>query len=100
MPKRCAAAVEQQPLPPAVPVSLPSEVADFTPECVVDGRRCIARTWGGGLGGQCKSLAVSGSRHCRAHLKASAHGDVTGEIPPPKLKDFVRAARARRASSA
>ena len=94
-----AAAVAAAP-PPPPPAAVPlvaaedlGESADFTPTSILDGSRCLARTWGGGGGGQCALRPVPGGQHCRRHSVSNAHGDVNTPIPPSKLRDFQRARR-------
>lgn len=63
----------------------------FTPK-VVNPACCQARTWAGGVGGQCRGRKVGASSFCRAHgdEKWMAHGHVCGTIPPLKLTKFLR----------
>ena len=66
---------------------------DFTPASI-DPKKCYARTWGYGCGGQCKNRPVDGRTLCVSHLSQShreglSHGQVTGEIPLKKLQEFV-----------
>ena len=65
----------------------------FTP-MVVDGSRCLARTWGDGCGAQCARKPELGMDLCKGHAgkvgKSGWHGKVTGEIPEDKLKQFER----------
>lgn len=66
----------------------------FTPAEVV-GSKCLARTWGGGRGGQCHRLPKGGQGMCEFHLKCdqwAKHGRVDGPIPEAKLQEFQRAA--------
>ena len=77
---------------PAAAPCQDDEPFPFTPECVLDGVRCIARVWGNGAGGQCTKSALRDG-HCRLHLQACSHGDVNGPIPVKKLKEFQRAAK-------
>ena len=63
--------------------------AAFTPPVAQD--RCKARTWNNGKGGQCSSFPMPEGRYCKRHRGALAHGDVEGEIPPEKLRQFMRA---------
>ena len=61
----------------------------FTPTDIVVGR-CMARTWFGGKGGQCKSKCVGDSDFCRSHGGGRlAHGRVDGDIPDSKYREFV-----------
>ena len=92
-PARVVACRAAPPLPPPQPQAALAEAAQqvaerpFTPECVNDGSRCLARTWGGGKGGQCKSKPIQDGL-CKTHLHSHAHGLVTGDIPPAKLRQF------------
>eukprot|EP00929_Paragymnodinium_shiwhaense_P122426 TRINITY_DN95134_c0_g1_i1.p1 TRINITY_DN95134_c0_g1~~TRINITY_DN95134_c0_g1_i1.p1 ORF type:complete len:348 (-),score=49.93 TRINITY_DN95134_c0_g1_i1:227-1138(-) len=69
---------------------------EFTPS-PIDVLGCLARTWNGGAGGQCKRRRCAGSEFCTVHAKQNlyeVHGRVDGPIPPAKLKDFQRAKQA------
>ncbi len=70
----------------------------FTPP-LVDASRCLARTWGAGQGGQCVRRHLAGGRLCAMHAAKQGGGqwlgEVTGEIPGPKLSEFQRVARRR-----
>ena len=76
-------------LPPPVvaPLSHPWLPGEFTPVCVNDEKRCQARTWGGGKGGQCRRAAVRDGL-CKIHLQSNAHGRVTEAPPLEKLRAF------------
>ena len=52
--------------------------------------RCRARTWNAGQGDQCGNVPVAGTRYCNRHAATRAHGDVEGETPPPKLREFLK----------
>ena len=70
----------------------------FTPRNINMGK-CMARTWGGGLGGQCNNNPVAGSDLCKVHGKSHglAHGRVDGDIPPDKFTKFLNeGARSRK----
>jgi hypothetical protein len=74
-----------------------SSLTPFTPR-VIDTKRCMARTWGGGLGAQCSTRlrADTGKNDlCHLHARHIAHGRVDGPVPPVKLEEFRRAARRR-----
>lgn len=79
---------------PAAPSSLDAE--HFTPTCITDGTRCLARVWNEGQGGQCACPPDNGSdvdvrRRHRAPAQQS-RGLVTGPIPQGKLDAFRRPA--------
>ena len=77
------------------PISEPPHMADwasFTPACVLDGSRCIARLWAGGTGEQCSMAPLRGRWVCRRHAPNSPHGYVNEEIPPEKMEEFMLAA--------
>ena len=85
---------------PSAPPPPPADVEPhniFTPVCVTDGSRCLARTWNAGRGGQCAAAPErdSEAQVCARHrLPAQqAHGLVTGAIPPVKLAAFRKSAR-------
>ena len=63
----------------------------FTPD-VIESGKCLARTFNGGLGGQCTKLALVGSEFCRQHegRGCQVHGFVKGPIPRGKLQHFLR----------
>lgn len=63
--------------------------ARFTPADIrSDG--CMARTWFGGRGGQCHSVAVAGD-FCKLHATQwKKHGRVDGPIALAKLREFLR----------
>ena len=74
---------------------------EFTPQHINE-KRCLARTWDDGHGGQCTRFALNdNSKLCSAHKAESdrpgglTHGLVTGAIPERKLAEFesVRASR-------
>lgn len=70
---------------------------NFTPR-VLNAHRCYARTWNGGMGGQCGKKKVPGSDFCEAHQDEeswSAFGRVDGPIPEKKLREFEREAKKR-----
>ena len=50
VPAAALAAVVAAPADPGAAAGLEARFAQFTPVCVVDGSRCLARTWGGGAG--------------------------------------------------
>ena len=57
----------------------------------------MARLWGGGAGGQCKSSRRDDSDYCGKHVdeKSRSHGRIDGEIPENKrhkMKDASGAA--------
>ncbi len=64
----------------------------FDPD-VVDERRCMARVFAGGRGGQCPNPPLRGDEFCRGHGREGkrAHGIVGGDVPAAKLGDFLRA---------
>jgi len=66
----------------------------FTP-AEVDYKRCLGRTWNNGAGGQCSSRKVVAEGLCASCQKRLPHGKVTGEIPEPKLGEFLRHATRR-----
>mmetsp|Transcript_43329 Transcript_43329/g.114041 ORF Transcript_43329/g.114041 Transcript_43329/m.114041 type:complete len:386 (-) Transcript_43329:194-1351(-) len=58
-------------------------------------RRCMARTWSGGWGGQCAKRCCPGHDFCVAHARDGkgswrVHGRWGGPIPEAKFKEFVR----------
>ena len=59
----------------------------FTPS-VIDPAKCLARTFSGGAGGQCKRKPQAGEAIC-GNCKKLAHGRVDGPIPDVKLQIFV-----------
>ena len=67
----------------------------FTPR-IVDESKCLARIWAGGRGGQC-SHAPTDRQFCKRHAQQQNqkgwHGTVQGEIPEPKLREFLKRAR-------
>ena len=73
---------------------------EFTPK-EVDRRRCMARTWLGGRGGQCQSAPGlgRGGRYCKVHGAKEGKdgwlGAVDGAIPEKKLGEFIRARKKR-----
>ena len=79
------------------PQTASDEWAAFTP-AELDASRCMARTWAGGRGGQCKSRPGQGGRFCTVHGRQSDeharggsggwHGAVDGPVPPRKLVEF------------
>ena len=91
-------AVEALPAPPQSDPAAQWRV--FTP-AVVDPAKCMARTWGGGNGGQCRTRAPHGSQYCKTHAamheafsrdgSGGWHGAVDGPIPARKLAEFQRA---------
>ena len=75
----------------------------FTPR-EVDVTRCMARTWGEGVGGQCNARPVQSceglcKRHSGQQTGPGWHGRVDGPIPEAKLREF-RKASARKAARA
>ena len=62
---------------------------EFIPECENNGVRCLARTWGCGVGGQCTDGAVKGQFLCKKHSTKNTHGFVNGPIPEDKLQDLA-----------
>ena len=77
----------------------------FTPN-TIDQTKCLARTWGSGVGAQCRSVLARGCDvFCKKHFTQQGtkgwHGRVDGAIPEAKLKEFQGVARrASRAVSA
>ena len=71
---------------------------EFTPK-EVDGKKCMARTWFGGQGGQCRSGPAGSGRYCKAHgAKAGTDawlGAVDWPIPERKLGEFMKARKKR-----
>ena len=63
----------------------------FTPT-VIDPAKCLARTFNGGAGGQCKRKPQAGEAIC-GNCKKLAHGRVDGPIPDGKLQIFLRSSR-------
>ena len=61
----------------------------FTPECVLNGSRCLARMWGDGTGAQCKRRPLARAWLCRGHHQNAPHGLVNGTIPEEKLPEFL-----------
>ena len=89
--------------PSGLTISVPASTrwCEFTPQNINE-KRCLARTWDDGYGGQCTRLALNDTlKLCAAHKVESerplglTHGFVTGAIPPRKLEEFenVRAFR-------
>jgi len=76
---------------------------EFTP-ATIDEKRCCARTWAEGVGGQCTRTPRHGSQFCSCHSadQWKVHGKVTGPIPEAKLREFqkVRQAKLKRAAEA
>jgi len=71
----------------------------FSPK-FVDPKLCMSRTWADGYGGQCTKGCLGDSQLCRLHSKEQAddglvHGRVDGEIPEPKMKEFMKIAASR-----
>ena len=70
----------------------------YTPR-VIDGTKCMARTFDDGVGGQCKNWRGPGGRYCRMHARKEGtpgwHGDVEGKIPARKLEEFRRRGKGR-----
>ena len=66
---------------------------DFTPKEVDEGK-CMARTWLGGRGGQCRSGPVGSGRYCKMHGQKQGTdkwlGAVDGPIPEKKMNEFVK----------
>ena len=77
------------------PVLLPGEEVwrRFTPP-VINPTLCLARTYNGGAGGQCKRNPQAGGDICGS-CKKLVHGRVDGPIPEIKLAHFLRLARER-----
>lgn len=53
----------------------------------------MARTWNGGLGGQCSVRRAEGESFCKRHSAGDAwrtHGRLDGPIPAPKMREFLR----------
>ena len=77
----------------------------FTPN-TIDQTNCLARTWGSGVGAQCRIVPAHGCDvFCKKHFAQQGakgwHGRVDGAIPEAKLKEFQGVARrASRAVSA
>ena len=92
LPPMRAAAVSDAASAPRDAVVLSDDSPDawrrFTP-ANVDEQKCLARTWNGGRGGQCRNKPSEGGM-CRG-CRGLAHGKVTGAIPPRKLAAFVAA---------
>lgn len=64
----------------------------FTPD-EVSTTHCMARIWGGGKGGQCKSKPAANSDFCAAHTKKECwrtHGRCDGPIPEKKFQQFLK----------
>ena len=64
----------------------------FTPSSI--GQSCLARTFHGGLGGQCQLPRVVGRGLCQVHAEEERarglkYGLVTGTIPPAGMQIFV-----------
>ena len=89
--------------PSGLTTSVPASTGwrEFTPQNINE-KRCLARTWDDGYGGQCTRLALNDTlKLCAAHKVESerprglTHGFVTGAIPARKLEEFesVRAFR-------
>jgi hypothetical protein len=76
---------------PPVVVSSDEVWRRFTP-IVIDPVKCLARTFNGGAGGQCKRNPQAGGVTCGA-CKKLAHGRVDGPIPDGKLQVFLRSGR-------
>ena len=71
----------------------PWVAGEFTPaDAILDGTKCLARLWAGGVGGQCKKRPVPDSDLCKAHRAHQAHGKVDGPVPLAKLREFRRVA--------
>ena len=61
----------------------------FTPTCILNGSRCLARMWGGGVGAQCRRRPLAGGWLCRGHHQNAPHGQVNGSVPEEKLPEFL-----------
>ena len=65
----------------------------------VDVAKCLARVWNEGKGAQCQQKPVCGGTLCKRHLGKRGTdgwmGEVTGEIPEAKLKEFEKRSRGR-----
>ena len=71
----------------------------FTPSNI-DPTKCMARTFAGGMGGQCGRKMAVGKRFCKGCARRLAHGAVDGPIPEQKLIEFRKHAdlRARKST--
>ena len=76
-------------------VDVEPEWRQYTPRNV-DESKCLARIWAGGCGGQC-SKAPTVRQYCKRHAQQENqkgwHGNVQGEIPEEKLREFRKRAR-------
>jgi hypothetical protein len=84
-------------------ISTSSAVADSSPDAPVlplvaecasssgdtNATLCVARTWAGGRGAQCKSKRKAGD-YCLRHKDNRPHGRVDEGVPPEKTKDFQK----------
>ena len=72
----------------------------FTP-AIVDRSKCMARTWKDGNGGQCRTRPGFDGRLCKMHADKKGGltwlGEVDGDIPEGKLKEFQAEWRKRQA---
>ena len=72
----------------------------FTP-AIVDRSKCMARTWKDGNGGQCRTRPGFDGRLCKMHAEKKGGltwlGEVDGDIPEAKLKEFQAEWRKRQA---
>ena len=66
---------------------------NFSGARVLDGSRCLARSWNAGQGGQCSNKPQPDQPFCRKHVATwKTHGCVDGEIPANKMQEFRKAA--------
>lgn len=49
-----------------------------------DDKRCLARVWNRGKGGQCTRMKCEGGDFCKQHMSGCRHG-IIGEAPPKKV---------------
>ena len=62
----------------------------WTPTCILDGSRCIARTWAEGTGEQCVNKPLGGLWMCGRHNTFDLpHGRVNEAIPDEKADEFI-----------
>lgn len=70
------------------------------PPCLsvcIDRTRCVARTWGAGMGAQCSRAPTQGQELCGHHARQAVsarglvHGRIDGLVPREKLGAFCKA---------
>ena len=93
----CDAPVVSAELCPEASTDNKPERSEESAAAAPNSNKCMARLWGGGAGGQCKSSRRDDSDYCGKHVdeKSRSHGRIDGEIPENKrhkMKDGSGAA--------